>query len=131
MLDRVCSELVVSAGMNEGESAYRLRLATLITTTPCYLIEFAMTRKKTTLADPLVLVDPSALSARAWPHAPEAVLENSFADLVHQVERWWRYLATQRVLTQGSGSLRGWSAQYRRWAANAPPNTWLPSKVER
>jgi hypothetical protein len=45
-----------------------------------------MTRKKPTLADPLVQVDPSALSARAWPHAPEAVLENSFADLVHQVE---------------------------------------------
>ena len=46
-----------------------------------------MTRKKTTLADPLLQLDSSAPSARAWPRTQEAVRENSFADLVHQVEK--------------------------------------------
>jgi Protein of unknown function (DUF2384) len=46
-----------------------------------------MTRKKTTLADPLVQLDSSAPSARAWPHTHQAVHENRFADLVHQVEK--------------------------------------------
>lgn len=46
-----------------------------------------MTRKKTKLADQLVQFDPSTPSAREWPHAHEAMHENSFPDLVHQVEK--------------------------------------------
>jgi uncharacterized protein (DUF2384 family) len=50
-------------------------------------IESAMTRKKTKLTDPLVQFDPSAPSAPAWPRAHEVTHENSFSDLVHQVEK--------------------------------------------
>jgi len=46
-----------------------------------------MTRKKTKLTDQLVQFDPSEPYAREWPHAHEAVHENSFADLVRQVEQ--------------------------------------------
>jgi len=46
-----------------------------------------MTRKKTIPPDPLVQLDSSAPSACAWPHAHEAVHENSFANLVRQVEK--------------------------------------------
>jgi hypothetical protein len=46
-----------------------------------------MTRKKTIPADQIVPFDPTEPSARAWPHAHEAVYENSFADLVRQVEK--------------------------------------------
>ena len=46
-----------------------------------------MTHKKTKLADQLAQFDPSGTSARTWSHADEAVHENSFADLVHRVEK--------------------------------------------
>ncbi|MFT4439255.1 MbcA/ParS/Xre antitoxin family protein [Caballeronia sp. 15715] len=46
-----------------------------------------MTRKKTKLVDQIVQLDRSEPSARTRPHAREVVHKNSFADLVHQVQK--------------------------------------------
>ncbi|SOE63487.1 Protein of unknown function [Burkholderia sp. D7] len=46
-----------------------------------------MTRKKKKLADQLAQFDPSAPYAGEWPRTHGAVPENSFTDLVRQVEK--------------------------------------------
>ena len=71
-----------------------------------------MTRKKTKLADQLAQFDPSAPYAREWPHAHEAVHENSFADLVRQVEK----------MVAESGYPEGFNA--RQWLA-----AWMERSV--